>query len=179
MGFRDWHNRLVAKRAPSDTVPFYDFDSKTLTHIPRRELGPGAIQVQMEGMSGLVWLLANQLHPGPIRQEPFDEETRNYIRHIKDSFAEHQDLTLDEWEDGFRRDAHPEREIAMWSHAADVYVQSTADEPSAKRRAEVYRCLVACMTAGPDSVWDVFRPRALDPTKAQRVVDRFYGKDVE
>ena len=120
----------------------------------------------------------NKMQQGAIRHEPFSEEIRDHLRHIENAFAEHCDLTLEEWEDGFRRDVSPEREIALWLHAADVYVQFTADESSPDRRTDVYRCIVTCMTAGPDSVWDVLRPQTLDQAEAKQLVDRFYGKDV-
>jgi hypothetical protein len=55
------------------------------------------------------------LRQGEIRHPPFDEELRAYIRDIQAAFAEHRDLSFEEWEDGFRRDAHREREIAGFS----------------------------------------------------------------
>ena len=177
MGLRNWFNRLISKQESPDAVPYYDVDSKTIFRIPRRELRPGTIEVQIQGMDGLVWVLPNQLQPGPVKHKPFDDDIRDYLRQIQSAFAEHRDLTIDELEDGFRRDANPEREIALWLHAADVYVQSTVDEQLEDRRVDVYRCIVACMTTSPDSVWNVLETRTLDRDETRRVVDRFYGKD--
>lgn len=177
VGFRNWLNRLFAKPSSPDTVPFYDFDVKSVVQIPRRELSPGVIEVQIQGIEGLVWVLPDQLQQGPIRHEPFSDEIRDYLTRIRTAFFEHRNLSIDEWEDGFRRDASPEREIALWSHAADVYVQFTSDEPLHDRRVDVYRCIVACMTTSPDSVWSVLEPQALNKSEAKRVVDRFFGKD--
>jgi hypothetical protein len=168
---------MVAKPVTADTVPFYDFDAGSVVQIPRCELSSNAIQVQIQGMEGLVWLLPDKLQSGPIKHEPFTEEIRDYIRHIQVAFSEHRDLTLDEWEDGFRRDSTPEREIALWSHAADVYLQFAAEETSKERRDDVYRCVVTCMTTSPNSVWDVLRPKALNTSEARQVVNRFYGQD--
>ena len=176
MGFRDLLKRLFGKAESADTVPFYDFGTKAVVQIPRRELGPGAIQIQIEGIDGLVWVLPDQIQMGPIRHPPFDEGIRDYLRQIQSAFAEHRNLSLDEWEDGFRRDANPEREIALWSHAADIYVEFTSAEDSYDRRVDVYRCIVACLTTSPDSVWNVLEPERLTRDEAQRVVDRFYGK---
>ena len=176
MGYRNWLNRLLAKPDSPDTVLFYDFNVKSVAHIPRGELSPGAIKVQIQGMDGLVWVLPAQLQPRPVRHEPFDDDIRDYLRQIQTTFAEHRDLTLAEWEDGFRRDANPKREIAVWLHAANVYVQFAADEPSKDRRLDVYRCILACMTTGPDAVWSVLKPQALERAAAHRVVDCFYGK---
>ena len=177
MGIRDWLNRLFAKPPPEDTVPFYDFEAGRVVQIPRRELRPGTIEVQIQGMDGLVWVLPDQLQESPIQHPPFDDDIRNYIRDIQAAFSEHRGLTIDEWEDGFRRDSNPEREIALWSHAADVYLEIAADEQSHERRLDVYRCIVACMTASPESVWSVLEPQALEPEEAMRVVNRFYGRE--
>ncbi|MGN6544090.1 MAG: hypothetical protein ACTHK7_03510 [Aureliella sp.] len=177
MGFLDWLKRRFGNSDAPDTVPFYNFDAGSVVQIPRRELSANAIQVQIQGVDGVVWVLPDQLQPGPVKHEPFTDEIRDYLRYIQTAFSEHRELTLEEWEDGFRRDTTPEREIALWLHAADVYLQFAADEPSPDRRTDIYRCIVTCMTAGPDSVWDVLRPQALDAAEARQVVDRFYGKE--
>ncbi|MEM6473542.1 MAG: hypothetical protein AAF802_28540 [Planctomycetota bacterium] len=176
MGLLTWLKRTFGNSDASDTVPFYDFDAGKVVRIPRCELSSSAIQVQIRGMDGVVWVLPDKLQQGSHQHGPFSEEIRGYLRQIQAAFAEHRDLTLEEWEDGFRRDATPEREIALWSHAADIYEQFTDGESSADRRADVYRCIVTCMTTGPDSVWDVLRPQTLERSFAEEVVNRFYGK---
>lgn len=176
MGLRDWLKRRIDNSDAPDTVPLYDVDARSVVQIPRRELSSNAIQVQIQGMDGLFWVLPDQVQEGPIKHDPFIEEIRDYLRHIHVAFSEHRDLTLEEWEDGFRRDTTPEREIALWSHAADVHLHFAADEPSPDRRIDIYDCIVACMTTQPDSVWDALRPKALDTSEAKQVVDRFFGK---
>ena len=69
-----------------------------------------------------------------------------------------------------------EREIAIWSHAADVYTAFAATEPAADRRRDLYRCIVTCMTTGPEAVWKVLRPAVLSRAEAEQVVNRFFGK---
>jgi hypothetical protein len=127
-------------------------------------------------MEGLVWVLPDQLREGPICHPPFDEGARDYIRQIQQAFAEHRSLSFEEWEDGFRRDANPEREIAVWSHAADIYQAFADQESSPERRKDVYRVIVACLTTSPDTVWNVLRPEVLSRSEAERVVNQFYGK---
>lgn len=176
MGLLSWLKRKFggAKSATADLVPFFDFESKTAIQIPRSELSSNAIQVRIQGMEGVFWALPDQLRPGPIKHDPFSEEVREILRHIQTAFAEHNDLSLDEWEDGFRRDANAEREIAMWSRAADVYLHFASDEPSTDRRHDIYRCIVTCLTTGADSVWDVFRPKVLGRDESQKIINRFY-----
>ena len=115
-------------------------------------------------------------HEERSKHPEFDEGIRQYIRQIQAAFAEHRPLSFEEWEEGFRRDTNPEREIAIWSHAADVYTAFVAHEPVAERRRDVYRCIVTCMTTGPDAVWKVLRPEVLSRAEAEQVVKRFFGK---
>lgn len=84
-------------------------------------------------------------------------------------------LSFDEWEEGFRGDTTPQREIALWSHAADIYIAFALSEQSAERRKDIYRCIVACLTTGRDTVWLVVRTQALSHAEAEQVVNRFFG----
>ena len=177
MGLSDWlKRRFGGGGRPTEMVPFFDVASGRVVRIPASELRPGVVQARMQGVEGLVWLLPDQLQQGEVRHPPFDEGIRAYIRQIQEAFAEHRPLSFEEWEDGFRRDANPEREIALWSHAADVYTAFAGGEPSPGRRKDVYRCIVACLTTTPDNVWHVLRPAVLTRAEAEQVVHRFYGK---
>ena len=159
-----------------ETVRFYDVDSGKVVTIPASELAPGAVRARVHGIEGIVWLLPDKLQQGELKHPPFDEDIRAYIRQIQATFAEHRPLSFEEWEDGFRRDADPAQEIALWSHAADVYKAFASDESSAERRQALYRCIVTCMIASPDTIWQVFRPGVLSRSEAEQVVNRFYGK---
>jgi hypothetical protein len=177
MGLGDWLRKTFGGRQPPlQMVPFYDAEAARVVRIPASELRPGAIQVQFQGSHELVWALPDQLRPGEIKHAEFDEGIRDYIRRIQAAFAEHHPLSFEEWEDGFRRDATPEREIAMWLHAANIYTVFTAEESDAARRQDVFRCIVACLTASPDGVWQVLRPLVLTRVEAEQVVNRFFGK---
>jgi hypothetical protein len=156
-------------------VPFLDVEGRRVVRIPASELRPGAIQVRLQGRDEVVWALPEQLMQGEIKHPEFDEEIRDYIRQIQAAFSEQRPLSFEEWEEGFRRDATPEREIAIWSHAADIYTAFTANEPAAERRRDVYRCIVTCMATGPGTVWHVLRPEVLSREEADEVVKRFFG----
>jgi hypothetical protein len=179
MGFRDWLKRCFGRRGNSiEMVPFFDLAGRRVVQIPVSELRPGMVQARVQGIEGLVWVLPHQdqLKQREVKHPPFDEGTRDYIRQIHEAFAEQRSLSLDEWEDGFRQDAKPEREIAIWSHAADIYTAFAVSETSAERRRDIYRCIVACLTSGPDTVWHVLRPKVLGRAEAEQVVNRFFGK---
>ena len=176
MGLLAWLKGLSGRgRRSAQMVPFLDVETGRVVQIPASELRPGAVQIQMQGI-GLVWALPHQFKDGGILHPPFDEGVRAYIRQIDEAFGEHRQLSFDDWEDGFRRDAKPEREIALWSHAADVYTAFASGEPSPERRKDMYRCIVACLTATPDTVWHILKPAVLSRREVEQVVNRFYGK---
>jgi len=177
MGLGNWLKRRFGNGGrPTKMVPFFDVPSGRVVQIPAAELRPGTVQARVDGIDGIVWLLPDELQQGPIQHPEFGEDIREYIRQIHTAFAEHRSLSFEEWEEGFRRDTNPEREIAIWSHAADVYTAFADVEPSAERRGDVYRCIVACMTSGPADVWHVLKPEVLSRSEAEQVVNRFFGK---
>jgi hypothetical protein len=177
MGLGNWLRQTLRGQHPSrELVPFLDAETGRVVRIPASELRPGAIQIRLQGNNEVVWALPEQFHQGEIKHPEFDEGIRDYIRQIHTAFAEHRSLSFEEWEEGFRRDGNPEREIAIWSHAADIYTAFTADESLVDRRQDIYRCIVTCMTTGPDDVWKVLRPEVLTKAQAKQLVNRFFGK---
>jgi hypothetical protein len=178
MGIRDWHKRQRSTDrrddGPVEMVRFFDAPSGQVVRIPATELRPGILQARIEGVDGVVWVAPDQLEPNEILHPPFDGDLRACVRRIHATFAEHCTLTFEQWEDGFRRDADPEREIARCVHAVNVYDTFTRAESDPARREDVFRAVVACLTAAPDSVWHVLQTQALSRREAQRVVDRFF-----
>ena len=49
-------------------------------------------------------------------------------------------------------------------------------ESDVGRRQDIYRCIVACLTTGPDAIWRVLRPQVLSRTEAEQLINRFFGK---
>jgi hypothetical protein len=178
MGIRDWYKgrRSTDRRddRPVEMVRFFDVPSGQVVRIPATELRPGILQARIEGVDGLVWVAPDELEPNEICHPPFEGELRERVRVIHETFAEHCTLTFEQWEEGFRRDADPEREVARCIHAVNVYAMFAEDESDPTRREDVFRTVVACLTATPDTGWDVERTQVMTAREAQRVVDRFF-----
>lgn len=176
MGLGEWLRSVFGgRRSSQEMVPFLDVEAGRVVRIPASELRPHAIQVQLQGSDELVWALPEQLRQGEIRHAEFNDDVRDDIRRIQAAFAEHRALSFEKWEEDFRRDSNPEREIALWLHAADVYAAFATDEMDATRRKEMYRCVVTCMTTGPNAVWKVLQPEVLSHAEAEEIVKRFFG----
>src|SRR4051812_44302089 len=103
------------------TVRFLDVDTHQVITMPVADLPAGAIRARVGGIEGEVWVVASKLKSRGILHPPFDEVTQNYIRQIQAAFSEQHPLSFDEWESGFRRDATPSTEIAVWWYAAELF----------------------------------------------------------
>jgi len=77
-----------------------------------------------------VYAKLKDLKPGPRRHRRFDTEILEIIDRIRIAFQDVYPKTLDEWVRGFDRDAHPEKEIALWSHMADVFERAMKQLPA-------------------------------------------------
>lgn len=177
MSFGDWLKRVFSRKdTQSNMVRFYDTERERVVEIPASELAPGVIQVHHQGIEGVVWIEADKLHQGNLKHPPLSEDMREYIRRIQNAFKEHRDLSLEEWEEGFRRDTNAAKEIACWCHAADVYLEFAESESSSDRRRAIYECVVACLIASPDTVRHVLRPSRLSREEIARIVGKFFVK---
>jgi hypothetical protein len=64
----------------------------------------------------------SQLRPGPIRHESLPPDLLGLIKAIYDVIGRHIDMTLEQFEIGFMRDMHPEREVALWCGIAKAWL---------------------------------------------------------
>lgn len=129
MSFFDRWKKAKGNKKPAalgDRVQVYDIPAGTFSTMPARELAPGMVQVELEGIEGVCWVNPSHLQQSPYQHPPFDEETRDYLRQIKAALDEVYPQSLEQWEDGFRCDRDAEREIAIWLHIAEVYNKLTA-----------------------------------------------------
>jgi|SRR5271168_1779631 len=177
MGLGDWiKGWLSGRRSATETVPFLDVSGRII-QIPSAAVGPGMIPVRVPGRKEHVWAVTESLTASTeLRHPPFNEHVRSYIHKIQETFAEHRPLSFDEWEIGFRQDLNAWQEIAYWSHAADVYKAFSEEEVSPERRKEVYRVIVSCLSATPDTVWEILALKVLNRREAKRIVRRVYGR---
>ena len=62
------------------------------------------------------------LRPGPIRHESLPPDLLGQIRAVFDVIGPYIGMTLEEFEIGFMRDMHPEREVAIWCGIAKAWL---------------------------------------------------------
>lgn|GEM_PF-2750948 len=63
----------------------------------------------------------NQIQQGPIRHESLPPELLELIRSVYTLIGPYLNTTLEQFEIGFMRDMHPEREVAIWCSIAGAW----------------------------------------------------------
>lgn len=165
-----------AREDSEPRVQVYDVPTGKLSTIPARELAPGMMRVTMNGVEGDCWVRPDQLQQSPYQHASFDEEARTHLHQIKDALDEVHLMSLEEWEDGFRRDRNAEREIAIWLHIAEVYARLTKDKSlTSGERQDVFRILLACANNPHERVLATAGVQVLSRPEAEAVMEEFYG----
>jgi hypothetical protein len=165
-----------AKTESEDMVRVYDPTTKTITEKPASQLTPNMIQAQVEGFDGVHWIDFRELKMGERHAESFPDEVRDYLREIKSKLDEVYEMSLEEWEDGFLRDADPEREIALWLHVADIYNRFASERNlSIEQKKEYFRVLGTCMNSSRDRVLQLHSPQLISKAEAEKIIAAYYG----
>jgi hypothetical protein len=73
-------------------------------------------------MSDPEFLDPSQIQPGPILHESLSPELLEQIRAIYDVLGQFFDMTLEQFEVGFMRDANPESEVGLWLGITAVWI---------------------------------------------------------
>jgi hypothetical protein len=63
-----------------------------------------------------------KLRPGPIRHESLAPELLAQLGAVFEAVGPYLNMTLEQFELGFMRNAHPEREIAIWCRIAKAWL---------------------------------------------------------
>jgi hypothetical protein len=153
-----------------DMVRVLDLQTQTITTIPARELAPGMVRCQVRGIEGEVWVAASALKPSPIRHPPFPEEVRDLLRELAETFHDVYPRSVDEWEEGFRRDADPNEEIAFWLHLSQRFRQLTLGDQSPEERSDLFRLLLTALSNGKDAVRFTFQAKTLSRERIEQVL---------
>jgi hypothetical protein len=113
-----------------EMVRMHDLETGTVVTVPKRELRPGMIRARFvekgDQLGEIVWLDPTTLNTdSAFKHDPFPAEIREILEEIRIALHDVFPMTLEEWEHGFRCDAHPTREIRLWLHAARVFKHFT------------------------------------------------------
>jgi hypothetical protein len=153
-----------------------DLETKTKFLIPACELAPGMVCAREEGEEGEFFVQASQIKAGTeYFHPPFDDDMRKIMVFFRDTFTDVYSQTAEEWEDGFRRDMHPNREIEIWVNMARVFLHFTEGRDlSPEQKRDILQVILACSHAGLDHVHALTSPVTLS-RKRVRQIAKVYG----
>jgi hypothetical protein len=120
------------------------------------------------------WVDPKELQAGQVRRELTRDQTMA-IATIQRSLSEVDDLPLEEWLEGFRRDENPDREIAVWKRIAAVYTGVTRDyNVNLDYKREVFKLLVAASMMPREEVPQNTALKILTAREIIGIMDQFY-----
>jgi len=166
--------RLFQKEKP-ELVRYYDAATKTVVRIPKAELRPGVVLVKAADDPEPMYADTSDLKLGSVQHSTLPEELRADIRHLAAELADVYPQSAADWEDGFRRDRDPARELAGWLHlAAILKVMATRHGYDLPQRKECFRVLVACFTGDRATVRERSDAKLLPSSELEQVIKYFY-----
>jgi hypothetical protein len=106
----------------------------------------------------------------PLRHPPFPAEVRRQLERLRDGLAAVHPLTLEQWEDDFRRDANPAREIAVWLHVLECYEHFCGGRGlSPQEKLDTLTVLVVAMGTDLAVVEHVVSPATLSRARVREI----------
>ncbi len=112
------------------------------------------------------------IRPGPVRHLTLPPFLMLRIQHLWEVFGEYQPCDLAGWIEGFQRDLHPEREVAIWEGMARALTEfSKGRTLSPEARKEVYLLLLVSTTATDEGIRDQLqKTQHLNPDDLREVI---------
>lgn len=163
------------RRPQPELVPYHDSATGRAVMIPKAELGPGAVLIHIAGEPHPVYADSAQLKQSDHRHPPFEGDVKEAIESLASDLSSVRPMSYEQWEDGFRRDQNPERELAGWLHlAAILKILSERFAFDDDQRKECYMVLVACYTGDRETVRQRSDPRFLTNEQVNLAVKYFF-----
>jgi len=162
-----------------EMVDVYDLSTGKITRIPKCELAVGMVKVKIKRKDGEYWVSAADLNPKIItKHSPFEGELKKKIEEICLCLSEVHPLTYKEWEDGFRCDTNPQKEIELWHIVALKFHRITEERHSSlPQKEDIYAILVSVLVGDIDAKVICPSLSTLDNEEVQEVIDDFLNKN--
>ena len=111
---------------------------------------------------------------GPIRHAELPRALIERAKALEPVFADVYPVTHEKWLEGFRRDVHPEREIAIWEQIAVAFTQFTAGRSvSLEIRREAFALLLFRSGATADATLKHAKLKYLTKDLAEQLVELY------
>jgi hypothetical protein len=166
---------LLSGHAMAEEVEVLDVETGKVTKVLMSTLGPEMVRVESDGI--IYWANVHQLQESDYRHEPFKGDRKKDVEFIKDSLSEVNSNTYVEWEDGFRRDENPDKEIEIWKYIISVYSKYSNIHDTPEQKNDIYLIAVTCSYSSQDVVLGQLTLKSLDIEKAKEIIGAYYKKE--
>ena len=121
----------------------------------------------------MVWVAPGKLNLNKPVHPPFKGEALGAIEKIREDLLEVLPRTVTEWEDGFRRDQRPEKEIRIWRWIAYTYNRLTQEGEAPLERKKDYLNLIlkTTMTSNPEEILETTAFNQLSREEVLEILD--------
>ncbi len=127
----------------------------------------------------VVMMDPSKIKLGDPKHHTFTKEILHDIEQIKTIFEEVRPISTKEWLDGFSRDEHPEKEIALWLYMGKIYSRVIQDYPAdiAHRKA-IFAVVLMCSMGEDGYVVRNAKSDVLSDDDVKKIIAEYRGKTV-
>ena len=114
------------------------------------------------------------LKPGPTRHEGLSLKQMERIYKLRGALAEVEHSPIEKWVDNFKRDANPDKELAVWERIADGYTRYCSKRPlSIGAKEDVFQLLLLRSMASEQEVLNHVKLKTLTVDQAKETLKEF------
>jgi hypothetical protein len=116
----------------------------------------------------------DSLQPEPIRHQKLSPGQMERINKLRDTFAEVERSPIEKWVDNFKRDANPDKELAIWERMAAGYTRyCSRKQLSRAAKEDVFQLLLLRSMASELEVLNHIKLKTLTVAEAKETLKEF------
>src|SRR5215510_9574327 len=120
------------------------------------------------------WVDPASLKPGPIKHQGLSPKQMERIYKLRDTLAEVEHSPIEKWVDNFKRDANPDKELAIWERIADSYTRYCSKRLlSIEAKKDVFQLLLLRSMASEQEVLNHVKLKTLSVDEAKETLKEF------
>jgi hypothetical protein len=114
------------------------------------------------------------LKPGPARHQGLSPNQMERIYKLRDTLADVEHSPIEKWVENFKRDANPDKELAIWERIADSYTRYCSKRPlSVEAKEDVFQLLLLRSMASEQEVLNHIKLKTLTVGEAKETLKEF------
>jgi hypothetical protein len=120
------------------------------------------------------WVDPASLKPGPVRRQGLSPKQMDRIYRLRDTLAEVEHSPIEKWVDNFKRDADPDKELAIWERIAAGYTRYCSKRMlSTEAKKDVFQLLLLRSMAPEQEVLNRIKLKTLTVDEAKETLREF------